>query len=70
MWDAKNINAGRWQLQQGETVEVWIDGSQYRNGVVDEVLPDGSAFWLAGDGPSTREFIERSRGFHLWRDTA
>jgi hypothetical protein len=35
---------------QGETVKVFLNGQYYRQGIVDDVMHDGSGFWLAAEG--------------------
>jgi hypothetical protein len=55
----------QWQALAGELVEVRVSGHLYRRGVVDDVMPDASGFWLAADGVLMREFIDTSMGFRV-----
>jgi hypothetical protein len=63
--DGSNNTMIRWQSLIGERVEVWRKGELYRTGVVDNAMPNGSGLWLARDGASHREFIDRARGYHV-----
>lgn len=56
----------QWQSLVGETVEVWLDGEVYRNGLVDAAMPDASGLWIAPEGAVQREFIHAASGFEVW----
>lgn len=51
------VERHQWLSLAGTAVEVWVQGKLYREGLVDVVMPDGSAFWLAGDAQNSRQFI-------------
>jgi len=43
-----------WQNLIGALVEVRKDGGVVREGLVDDVMPDSSALWIAADGWTNR----------------
>lgn len=57
-----------WQCLTGKEVEVRLFGKLYRRGIVDMVMPDASALWLAADGLHCRKFIDKTSGFEIWSD--
>lgn len=56
----------QWQSLVGEIVEIRLDGTLYRQGVVDDAMPDASGLWIAPEGAVQREFIEAAAGFQVW----
>lgn len=54
-----------WNSPVGSLVEVRLDGKIYRQGIVDDVMPDASGVWIASDGVHSREYIERRSGYEL-----
>lgn len=63
--DGSNHTMTRWQSLIGERVEVWRKKELYRTGIVDDAMPNGSGLWLARDGASHREFIDRACGYRV-----
>lgn len=57
-----------WQNLIGALVEVRKDGTIVREGLVDDVMPDSSALWIAGDGSTNRVLIEAAEGYEVWVD--
>lgn len=55
-----------WQVLTGQLVELRINFSVVRTGVVDSVTPDGQILWIAADGPLPRMMFERVHGYHVW----
>ncbi|MBT8163130.1 MULTISPECIES: hypothetical protein [Arthrobacter] len=55
-----------WALAKGELVEVRHHELPPREGLVDEVTPDGVILWLAAEGATTRRMIDKSEGFEVW----
>lgn len=56
----------QWQSLVGEIIEIRLDGELYRQGVVDDVMPDASGLWIALEGAFQREFIDAASGFEVW----
>lgn len=58
-----------WATLSGLFVEVRLGNEIYRQGYVDDTMPDGSGLWMAADGVLARELIWREQGFavaHLY----
>lgn len=55
-----------WQNLRGAIVEVRKGGRIVREGLVDDVMPDSSALWIAGDGSTNRVLIEAAEGYEVW----
>lgn len=51
-----------WHRALGQHVEIRRHGKVLRNGVVEDVMPDGSILWISAEGAHGREMIERSEG--------
>ena len=58
--------AEEWHELKGATVEIWLDGQFYREGYVEEAMPNGSALWLSADWLDRRELLDKSSGFQAW----
>jgi hypothetical protein len=58
---------GEWQVLPGLTVEVWLGRQFYRGALVDDAMPDSSGVWLATEGPYGREYVDKDRGYMIWR---
>lgn len=56
----------QWQSLIGETVEVRLRGEVYRQGLVDDAMPDASGLWIAAHGAAQRESIDAASGFKVW----
>ncbi|MFE4834528.1 hypothetical protein ACFRAU_07580 [Arthrobacter sp. NPDC056691] len=55
-----------WRRAPGEIVEIHAGGELLRRGEVDEVMPNGTGFWLLADGAHLRTYIDKAEGFELW----
>ncbi|MCU1635803.1 MAG: hypothetical protein JWQ68_1042 [Cryobacterium sp.] len=55
-----------WQSLRGRLVNVHLHGESYRQGVVDDAMPDASGIWLAANGFHPRELVEKVRGYDIW----
>ena len=55
-----------WQNLIGVPVQVRNNGRTVREGLVDDVMPDSSALWIAADGFSSRTLIEASGEYEVW----
>jgi hypothetical protein len=55
----------QWQSLVGEVVEVWLDASLYRKGLVDGAMADASGIWLAAEAPDQRQFIDALSGYEV-----
>lgn len=49
-----------WGRLLGQHVEVRLNGTFLRSGVVDTVMPDNSILWLAAEGPWSRGMVEKT----------
>lgn len=47
-------------------MEIRKDCSSVRAGIVDEVMPDSSALWLAFDGSHGRKLFAAAEGYQVW----
>lgn len=56
----------QWQSLVGEIVQVWLNGTLYRKGQVDNAMPDASGLWIAQEGAFQREYIGAAMGFDVW----
>ena len=63
--ERQGIEPGCWEFTPAARVDVYMNGTHYRRGVVDDVMPDASGFWLAAEGAALREFIDRSSGYQV-----
>jgi hypothetical protein len=52
-----------WHSLKGWVVEVRHNGRFYRQGWVEEAMPDGRGLWLAAYGAAGRELIWQGEGF-------
>ena len=57
MPEAPKRNGSSWLPKLGEVVELRRQGKTVRVGRVEQVMPDGSGFWIAAHGPDRRIFI-------------
>lgn len=55
-----------WRDLIGALVEVRKDGTIRGGGLVDDVMPDSSALWIAADGSANRVLIEAAEGYEVW----
>ncbi|MEW1819297.1 hypothetical protein AB0323_00660 [Arthrobacter sp. NPDC080031] len=65
----QNRVKSKWKTVIGDKVEVWLDGEPYRNGHVEDIMPDGSGLWLASEGPLHREYVDAASGFEVRKAT-
>lgn len=56
----------QWQSLVGKIVQVRLVGEFYRQGLVDDAMPDASGLWIAPEGAVQREFIDAASGFEVW----
>jgi hypothetical protein len=56
----------RWSLLLNVLVEVRQDGKVLRNGMVEDVMPDSSALWLAADAEHPRQLFEACQDHEVW----
>jgi hypothetical protein len=47
-------------------VEIRLHGQTIRTGLVEDVMPDSSALWLAADSNSPRQIFEVCQGHQVW----
>jgi hypothetical protein len=52
-----------WHSLKGRVVNVRHNGHFYRQGWVEEVMPEGTGLWLAAYGPAGRELLWQGEGF-------
>ncbi|VXB05061.1 hypothetical protein ARTHRO9AX_10315 [Arthrobacter sp. 9AX] len=57
-----------WLPVLGQEVQIKLDGSVVRTGLVDGVTNDGAIIWIAAHGATPRAMFERARGFSVWID--
>ena len=55
-----------WEDLIGALVEIRHNGQIVRTGMVDEVMPDGSALWVTSDSSHPRRIYEKSEGFMVY----
>ena len=55
-----------WNLLINTVVEIRLHGQRIRTGLVEDVMPDSSALWLAADSNSPRQMFEVSQGHQVW----
>ena len=55
-----------WRDLLGAVVEVRQNGTFIRQGLVEDVMPDSSAIWIAADGLTGRVLIEAVEGHEVW----
>ncbi|TQJ62108.1 hypothetical protein FBY31_4491 [Arthrobacter sp. SLBN-100] len=56
----------QWQSLVGKIVQVRLVGEFYRQGLVEDAMPDASGLWIAPEGAFEREFIDAASGFEVW----
>ena len=61
----KFIRFDDWPRLRGAEVEIWLDGTLQRTGVIDEVTEDSAIAWVAADAKEPRRLLERASGFEL-----
>lgn len=54
-----------WSRLPGAEVEIWIDGSQVRIGLIDDATDDSLIVWVAADGNNHRCLLEKGCGVEL-----
>lgn len=52
-----------WSVLPGFYVQIRHGFQDFRKGWVEDAMPDGSALWLAQDGPLERKLIAKVEGF-------
>ncbi|MBT2597687.1 hypothetical protein [Arthrobacter sp. ISL-72] len=55
-----------WNLLINTLVEIRLDGQTIRTGLVEDVMPDSSALWLAADSDNPRQIFEVCQGHQVW----
>lgn len=55
-----------WSRLVGTPVEIRKDFSLLRAGIVEDVMPDSSALWLASDSSYGRELFAAAEGYQVW----
>lgn len=55
-----------WGRLVGIRVDIRKGNKHIRTGIVDDVMPDGSAVWLAADPSHGRSFFSADDGFEVW----
>lgn len=56
----------QWSLLRDTVVEIRLHGQVIRTGLVEDVMPDSSALWLAADSENPRQIFEVCRGHQAW----
>jgi hypothetical protein len=56
----------QWNLLINTVVEIRLHGHTIRTGLVEDVMPDSSALWLAADSNNPRQIFEVSQGHQVW----
>jgi hypothetical protein len=56
----------QWDCLIGSCVEIRRNGHLVRSGVIDDVMQDSSAVWLAPDGTHGRVTFEAADGYEVW----
>lgn len=57
-----------WERLSGRVVQLRKGRKKIRSGVVDAVMDDGSALWLAQEGVFGRVLIEKAEDYEIWAD--
>lgn len=47
----------------GAVVDVYLHDDFHRRGTVEDVMPDSSGLWITGQGPCSREFVDKASGY-------
>lgn len=55
-----------WEHLRGALVQVRKNGTVLREGLVEDVMPDSSALWIAADGLAGQVLIEAAEGHEVW----
>jgi hypothetical protein len=55
-----------WTQLVNAPVEVRRYGQIVRTGIVDNVMPDSSALWIAAEGIQPRQLFEAALGYEVW----
>ena len=55
-----------WRDLLGAVEDVRQNGTFIRQGLVEDVMPDSSAIWIAADGLTGRALIEAAEGHEVW----
>jgi hypothetical protein len=56
----------QWSLLSNAVVEIRLRGQRIRTGLVEDVMPDSSALWLAADSENPRQIFEVCQGHEVW----
>ena len=56
----------QWSLLLNVLVEVRQYGKMLRTGIVEDVMPDSSALWLAADASHPRQMFEVCQDHEIW----
>lgn len=56
----------QWSLLLNVMIEVRQDGKVLRAGIVEDVMPDSSALWLAADASHHRQMFEVCQDHEVW----
>jgi hypothetical protein len=56
----------QWNLLINTVVEIRLHNRTIRTGLVDDVMADSSALWLAADGENPRQIFEVCQGHQVW----
>jgi len=56
----------QWNLLTDTMVEIRLNGQVIRSGMVEDVMPDSSALWLAADSENPRQIFEVCQGHQVW----
>lgn len=51
------VRALKWVPSAGDPVELRQDGTTVRTGFAESIMPDGTGFWIAAQGPDLRMYI-------------
>jgi hypothetical protein len=56
----------QWSLLTNALVEIRHNGRVIRTGIVEDVMPDSSALWIAADPTHPRQMFEVVQGHQVW----
>ncbi|MDQ0864540.1 hypothetical protein [Arthrobacter globiformis] len=62
----KGYKHGDWKHLLHAPVEIRHGGKTVRAGLVDAVMPDSSALWIAAEGNLPRQMYDAARGYEVW----
>lgn len=66
MPEAKRTKSS-WLPKSGEIIELRRQGRTIRVGKVEQVMPDGSGFWIAAHWPDSRIFVPTGeKDLEIW----